>query len=202
MRLTKKPDILAAVLASTLTATPALTQSTDPPIRIEDEARLSVLDESLGHALRQAFAGGDKAGLAVVTEALNGQPLPPDQALSALEGEWNCRTIKLGGNLPLVVYEPFRCHADGTAFEKLTGSQRTKGSVYEYNGALIYLGTGYVSGDNPPDYTGLPPETDPQASPQRLPQAGLVEMTSDQSGRIILPRPYVESETDLLVLTR
>lgn len=202
MPLTRKPEILVAILALALTLTPAIAQSTPPPIRDDDAARLDVLNESLGQALRQAFAGGEKGELAVLADALRGTALPVDEAQAALAGDWNCRVIKLGRSLPIVAYPEFRCRADGSAFEKLTGSQRTKGEVHEYDGQLIYLGTGFVAGEVPADYADLPPETDPQSTPQFIPEVGLVEMTSPRAGRIIFPRPHLESETDLLVLTR
>ena len=71
-------------------------------------------------------------------------------------GDWRCRTIKAGGRLlPLTVYGWFTCRVgygeDGLVFRKLTGSQRTAGTlwpIYPESGEgfparWIYLGAGF-----------------------------------------------------------
>lgn len=201
MRLTGKARLAGLALLACLSA--AWADELLPAVRPDDVQRLGALDASLGRALRAAFTTGDPGDLAHLEVGLRGEPLPPDLAAAALAGEWRCRMIKLGGNLPIVVYQPFRCRADADGgFEKLTGSQRSRGQVRLFNGQLVYTGTGYVAGETPPDYAGLPEAVDPQATPQFMPEVGLVEMVSDRAGRIIFPRPHLESETNLLVLTR
>lgn len=177
--------------------------ATGEPLRSDDRERLAALDASLGRALRAAFAGGGADELALLRDGLRGTAMAPEAAMELLPGDWNCRMIKLGRNLPIVVYQPFRCRADGDGgFEKLTGSQRTRGALHLVEGQLLYLGTGFVAGEEPPDYAELPEAVEPYSVPQFMPEIGLVEMVSETAGRIIFPQPHLESETNLLVLTR
>jgi Domain of unknown function (DUF4893) len=67
-------------------------------------------------------------------------------------GTWRCRTIKVGGLLPLTIYPWFKCRiTDGGAgyvVEKLSGSQRSRGRLFtDSDTRLIYLGAGYVAGE-------------------------------------------------------
>src|SRR5690606_33450367 len=97
--------------------------------------------------------------------------LPAEDVLAALPGEWSCNTLKLGGNLPLVVYQEFRCIvSENGEFEKLTGSQRTRGTLHLDGERLVYLGTGFVSGETPLPYAQLPEQIDTQATPQLMPE--------------------------------
>lgn len=200
----RKADLAASALALILSfGAPAAMADPMPPIRPDDRARLDEAQAGVAAALLGAFRDGAPADVAVLTSALSGPALPAEQALDLLPGEWNCRVIKVGGLLPLTVYQPFRCVAgpDGS-FQKITGSQRKTGTVGLVDGRLVYLGTGYIAGDPPVDYADLPAQTEPAADPQRIPEAGLVEMVDDRTGRIIFPRPALESDLDLLLLTR
>lgn len=192
---------LAAVLLLVCLALPAAAEA---PLRPDDRARIDALDVAAGAALRQALAGGDPADVAVLADALRGAPVPVDAA--DLAGDWTCRTIKAGGIMPLAVYSPFRCRVTvagkAVTFEKLTGSQRVKGAIVAEERRLLLLGAGFIAGDTPPDYAALPAEADPSASPQRVPAPGVIEMTSPRQGRILFPRPLLESVMDILVLSR
>ncbi|MDO5622961.1 MAG: DUF4893 domain-containing protein [Paracoccus sp. (in: a-proteobacteria)] len=196
------------LLLAMLLATPAAAEersATLPdgtPLRAEDAARLNDLDAVTGQALRQAMAQAAPADLAVLTQAMHGHPLPPQEALTALQGEWACQTIKVGGNLPLVVYPPFRCYAgpDGS-FEKLTGSQRTTGQTTIFSGLPLYIGTAYVQETTPPRYADFGEDPPPEPG-VTAPDVGIIEMTGPDSGRILFPRPYVESDLNILLLTR
>lgn len=172
-------------------------------LRSDDQRRLSHYQAAAGEALLDAFADGDAADLKVLAEALAGKALPPGQAADLMPGDWSCRMIKLGGLLPITVFSPFRCtiRPDGS-FEKLTGSQRTKGGIHRQDDRLIYSGTGFVAGETPPSYEDLPATVDLQASPQFMPEIGVVEMISARRGRILFPAPYLESRFNILVLTR
>lgn len=172
-------------------------------MRADDLRRLNDIDRSYGEALRQAMAGADPGDLDQLLAALRGQPMAAGEARAAITGDWSCQMMKVGGGLPLVVYSPFACRADGEgSFEKLTGSQRTSGGLHDWDGRLIYLGTGYVSDSGPLPYADLPEEVDPGADPQLMPEVGLVEMTGADAGRIIFPDPYLESRMNVLVLRR
>lgn len=198
--------ILSASLA--LALLPPLTVAAQPAaqledIRADDVGRFEMLDHAAGASLRGAFAGGTAEDLQILSDALRGVALPTDQALTHLTGVWSCRMIKLGGGLPIVVYQPFRCRASAEGgFEKLTGSQRMLGSVQSSDEGLIYLGTAFVAGETPPDYRSLPERIDPQAIPQFMPEVGLVEVVSPGQARILLPRPHLESDFNLLMLSR
>ncbi|AXC49504.1 DUF4893 domain-containing protein [Paracoccus suum] len=173
--------------------------------RADDLRRLEQLDAASGQALREAFAKGAPADVADLVEALRG---PADNSgAEALAGDWTCRTFKLGGDLGLVAYPPFKCRGtpaeDGVMFEKLTGSQRVRGLVQRGpDGALLLAGVGYIAGDTPPEYGALPAEIDPAASPQILAAPGVVEVTGGGSARILFPLPMVESTLDILQLSR
>lgn len=200
----RRTDGFALILLWAMAAPAASDGLTDGAfVRADDLTRLSALNEAAGQALLGAFAKGDPGDLAVLADALAGPALPPDDALSLLPGDWSCRTIKLGGGLPIVVYQPFRCRVDADhGFEKLSGSQRSKGSIHQDDGQLVYLGTGFIAGDTPPAYASLPKAVDPQATPQRMPEIGMVEITAPDRGRIIFPLPHLESRLNLLVLRR
>lgn len=188
---------LAAPAAKPATAASPVT------LRPDDIARLERLDASFGNAMRQALAGGAREDVMRLTAGLAGQPLTAEQAAGRLAGDWSCQMIKLGDTTALTVYQPFQCAAgtDGI-FEKLTGSQRTKGSIFIHDGQLIYAGTGFIADDTPPPYEDLPAEVNPQATPQRMPEVGLVEMTGPDRGYILFPDPYLESQMNVMLLTR
>ena len=81
-----------------------------------------------------------------------------------LTGNWQCRTIKLGGIGDLVIYDWFKCRVtdDGSGWrlEKLTGSQRMAGRFYDDGDKrMIYLGSFFIAGDPIKPY-GSGPETD------------------------------------------
>lgn len=193
--------ILAALV---LTALPA--HAAEAPLRDDDVRRLEQIDEAAGLALRAAFAKGKPDDLAAMTKALRGeaQNAVPNQ----LVGDWSCRTYKLGGELGLVSYPPFKCRVTGAEngavlFEKLTGSQRVRGLVrLEESGAMVLAGVAYIAGDTPPDYGALPEAVDVSATPQILPAIGRIEMTGPNTARILFPFPFVESTLDILQLSR
>lgn len=199
----KPRPIRAALIATLLACQPATAFEADLSaiLRPDDRARLEDLDRVAGQTLRRALALSPDAGIA--TGALSGAPLPPDEARAILPGEWACRTIKLGGNLPLIAYQPFRCLIDRDGhLEKLSGSQRTRGQIGMLDGRLTYLGTSFIAGDTPVDYVDLPRNIAPSAMPQIFPDAGLVEVTGTGRARILLPRPYLESDLNILLLER
>lgn len=112
----------------------------------EDQTRLEALNTSrtrgLGAALR-ARSASERQVLANLFEA-GLAPVDPAQ----LVGKYQCRTIKMGGGLPLVVYKWFQCEIgqeDATfTVRKLTGSQNffgvlsPAGAGYAYKGAGVY----------------------------------------------------------------
>lgn len=177
-------------------------QAENALMRAQEQTRLDGFHESAGKALLEAFAGGARGDVDLLQEALAGAPLAP--LATTLSGEWDCRTMKLGGLTALTVYAQFSCvfAPDGTAFtfEKLSGSQRTIGRVTMQDGAMIFLGVGYVAIDEPMQYGDLPAEDFGNGTHQ--PQIGIVEQSGPNTARILFPAPVNESEFDVLYLTR
>lgn len=200
----RRADLAAVVVACLLPGAALSQQLADgTPLHADDARRLDEYHAAAGEAMLDAFSGGDPDDLVILTDVLRGDPLPADQALAMIPGDWSCRTIKMGGLLPITVYQPFRCRigSDGS-LEKLTGSQRTKGRIHVDGDRLVYLGTGFIAGDTPPPYADLPPFSEPGSGPQRMPEIGLVEMTGDTRGRVMFPDPYLESRFNILTLSR
>ncbi len=185
---------LSGVLASGSAFADGVVQKLMTPA---DKARVENYDETRKKALDEARSGdADARDLNILDEVLS----RPVVAFSDkdLTGNWQCRTIKVGGDFgALVIYGWFRCKVsdDGSGWmlEKLTGSQRTKGRFYD-DGAkrAIYLGSFFVQGDPARPY-GSGPKTD---------QVGYAFRTGDKAWRIELPAPYYESTLDILEFRR
>lgn len=173
------------------------------PVRPADAEKLADFDSHVGAALRQALQEGSGEDVEILVRSLRGTPMPAETALRDLQGDWRCRTIKAGEIAALVVYQDFACRFDGEGFEKLTGSQRTRGTVHADDGRLIYLGTGFVEGSEVPAYADLP--EDPLNAPgagQIWADIGVVEMVAPDRARIVLPDPDLESRMNVIWLTR
>jgi hypothetical protein len=160
-----------------------------------DEARLAQFDAAKARALAEARPGGSAADLAVLEDLVARKHLP--FADFDLTGNWQCRTIKVGGLATLVVYGWFRCRVtdDGAGWrlEKLSGSQRTEGAFYtESDTSLTYLGSYFVAGDPVPAY-GKGPESD---------QVGRTFRTGSQTWQIEFPLPTYESTFDIIEFRR
>ena len=195
---------LAAVLSLLpLTATAADPLADGTRIRPEDAARLEALDRATGAALRQALGQGTAAQAADAADTLRGTPLAATP--EALVGDWSCQMTKIGGLQASVSYPPFRCAItrDGTAlrFEKLTGSQRTSGTLHHDGGVWVYLGSTFVAGEAPRPYADFPDDMDTQGT-ETLPDVGLLEPIDADRARILFPLPYRESVLNVLTLTR
>lgn len=150
----------------------------------------------------EALAAGDAADIAALTTALSGTPQVAFDP--SLNGEWNCRTMKLGGLTRLTVYTNFKCRMTlditGIRFEKLTGSQRTSGRIEMRDGRAVYLGVGYVSSEAPQSYGELAPDF--EGSGTVTPDVAVFERVSDTRARLLFPAPVNESDFDILELTR
>lgn len=196
---------MARLLALALTATLAV-PAAGQEIRLDDQARLDQLDAAMGRALRQVLATGSDEDVVLATNALRGPAMPADPALAeTLTGDWHCSMTKLGGNMAVVAYPPFRCRIDARDgvlhFDKLTGSQRTSGTIQPIDGRWVYLGSTFVQGEAPRRYDEFPAEIDTSAS-ETLPDVGVLEVTGEGQARLVLPLPYRESILNVLVLTR
>ncbi|MGJ8546533.1 MAG: DUF4893 domain-containing protein [Sulfitobacter sp.] len=171
-------------------------------MRPHDAAKLDRFETTAGAALLEAFAAGSAPDRSALATALSGTPIVAYDP--SIVGDWSCRTIKLGGLTGLTAYSPFSCRITlsetGYVFEKLTGSQRTAGRLGLRDGRAVYLGVGFVADTAPPDYTALEPGFTGNGT--IAPQVGLFERVSDSRARILFPQPAVESDLDILELTR
>ncbi|MBZ9856868.1 DUF4893 domain-containing protein [Mesorhizobium sp. CA13] len=163
-------------------------------ITAADKARLDKYGETRKAALAEAKAGNP--GEVRQLDALLAKPLVAFSDKD-LTGKWQCRTIKVGGLGPLVIYGWFKCRVtdDGSGWrlEKLTGSQRTKGRFFDDGEKrAIYLGSGSVNNDQAKPY-GSGPRTD---------QVGYAFRNSDGEWRIEFPAPYYESKLDIMEFKR
>ncbi|MBE1206746.1 DUF4893 domain-containing protein [Aminobacter carboxidus] len=185
--------ILAVAIAATATFAHAdgVVQKLITPA---DKARLEKYDATRKEALQQAKAG--QAGEVATLDAIVAKK-PASFSDFDMTGNWQCRTIKAGGLGPLVVYGWFKCKVtdDGSGWmlEKISGSQRTKGRFYtESDTRLIYLGSGFVTGEKPKAY-GRGPDTD---------QVGYAFRSGPTAWRIEFPAPRYESKLDIIEFRR
>jgi len=171
-----------------------------------DIERFSHLAEARTQGLQQAQAGG-LADLGAIRSILQAEAVAASD--SRLIGTWRCRTIKLGGLTPEIVYSWFTCRITrqngGLFFEKLTGSQRTSGYLFDEGGSFVYLGAQYVgAGYGPmekrPTYSGNGEAAGSADTPDD--QIGLLSATTDGRARIEFPYPVQESVFDVLELKR
>jgi hypothetical protein len=168
----------------------------DSKITPADKARLADYAKVRAEAIAEAQAGASAADQAVLEKALAGGPLSFRGDFDPT-GKWKCRTIKLGGMLPLMVYDWFDCRIsdDGSGWylKKTTGSQRTSGRFYDDGDArLVYLGALHYGGEEPVAY-GKDPERD---------QVAYVFRPGPERLRMEFPSPRFESKLDIIELKR
>jgi len=196
---------IAAALTFALIATAANAGWRDEASQF-DAQRLSRLDESRAKGLDEASRGASPSDLAAIDSVIHAQVTTASP--SALTGVWRCRTIKLGGLTPDVIYSWFRCRISerGGAlfFEKLSGSQRTSGFLYSEGSGYVYLGASYVTAYGPPEkppvYSGRGASAGAAATPDD--QIGLLSLLADGRARLELPYPVQESTFDVIELKR
>lgn len=163
-------------------------------ITASDKARLDKYGDTRKAALAEAKAG--KPAEVKQLDALLAKPLVAFSDKD-LTGNWRCRTIKVGGLSPLVIYGWFKCRVtdDGSGWrmEKISGSQRTQGRFFDDGDKRsIYLGSGSVNDDRAKPY-GSGPQTD---------QVGYAFRNSAKEWRIEFPAPYYESKLDIMEFKR
>ncbi|RUW61300.1 DUF4893 domain-containing protein [Mesorhizobium sp. M7A.F.Ca.US.008.03.1.1] len=159
-----------------------------------DKTRLDKYGETRKAALAEAKAGNPSEVKQL--DALLAKPLVAFSDKD-LTGKWQCRTIKAGGPLPLVIYGWFKCKVtdDGSGWrlEKISGSQRTKGRFFDDGEKrAIYLGSFYVN-DDPAKPYGSGPQSD---------QVGYAFRNGAKEWRIEFPAPYYESKLDIIEFKR
>lgn len=178
---------------------PAWADGTLPgKLSADDRQRLETFDSVRGEAIGAARESDDKAALATLDAILSGKP-ETVRGVTDLAGDWRCRVAKLGGNLPLVVYDWFRCRitddAAGLRLDKISGSQRTAGTFYDDANAerLTYVGSAYYGYEGKPKPYGRDAERD---------QVGYLVRVGPDRLRLEFPSPRFESQFDIMELER
>jgi hypothetical protein len=194
---TLKVSLLAAALSLAAGAAQAGWQDTASAF---DAQRLSKLEESKAKALGEAQTGSDMDTIHAVLD-----PASMPASDSALTGSWRCRTIKIGGITPSVVYGWFNCRiADRGGhlfFQKTSGSQRTSGWLYpQGDGSFVYLGASTMNSEKPHAYSGNGASAGAEATPDD--QIGVLSSIGDGHARIEMPYPVQESTFDVIELKR
>ncbi|MVS99204.1 DUF4893 domain-containing protein [Devosia marina] len=183
--------LLAAVLMPVV-STLACQVPDAAPITPFDGDRMTGFEAARSRGLAEALLSDNAADRALVSTlfALGETPISqmPD-------GNYRCRTIKLGGLLPLTTYTQFACTVsnDGARIEKLTGSQRFSGNLLPSDGGgLFYWGTLHYGDEAPMNY---------RADPERS-QVGCVYKVDGKPVRyrLELPFPRFESTHDVIEL--
>ncbi|WP_367718659.1 DUF4893 domain-containing protein [Nitratireductor sp. GISD-1A_MAKvit] len=164
-------------------------------ITFRDAARLDAYQRMRAEAFKQAREKGSPPDVSQLNAIDRRQKLSFEDF--DLAGNWQCRTIKIGGLAPLVVYDWFRCRVSddgaGWMLEKLTGSQKTRGRFFTDGASrLIYLGSFFVNGEEPPAY-GAGRESD---------QVAYVFRDREDGWRMEFPAPERESLLDILEFRR
>ncbi|ESR26369.1 DUF4893 domain-containing protein [Lutibaculum baratangense] len=187
------------ILASLLLACPAAAQEVAPEftelMNEADEARIARFDEALGQALIQAVKAGAFEDIETLQQAIGGEAQPT--SAEGLIGDWRCRTIKIGGNLPLVAYGFFDCRIErvtgGLSLQKLSGSQRTSGRLVSLDGSRWgYVGADHYAREDPIAY---------DANSERN-TVGILSRVGRDRLWLGMPEPQFESDFDVLELVR
>lgn len=165
-----------------------------------DVRRLARLDEAREKALSEAASGKDIR----LVRALLGMEVRP-ASVASLRGDWQCRTIKIGGMAPDVVYSWFHCrvgeHNGRVFFAKLSGTQRLSGFLYPHgSGGYVLLAGLSTSRESRHAYSGNGPSAGAPTTPDDA--VGLLDATGPRSARIEFPYPGQESTLDVMELRR
>lgn len=189
------PRLLAAgflllVFAGEALATGSLAERT---LTAADKARLAAFDTTRREAIQAARAGGNPQEVAALDGILSGTP----QSILGVDirGAYRCRTIKLGGSLPLTIYDWFACRIDeddiGYRLTKTSGSQRLSGHfIDEERTRLLYYGASHYADEAARRY-GADAERD---------QVGYFMKVGPARYRLELPEPQFESKFDIIEL--
>ncbi|MCX5479706.1 DUF4893 domain-containing protein [Kaistia geumhonensis] len=160
-----------------------------------DKARIAGFDASRSKAIDEAKSGGIAADVKVLDAVLAGAPQPI--LGTDIRGDYRCRTVKLGGTLPLTVYGWFKCRIDeddlGYRLVKTTGSQRFTGHfIDDSEKRLLFYGAGHYGDEQPRRY---------KADADRD-MVGFLVKAGPKRYRLELPAPKFESTFDIIELER
>lgn len=167
-------------------------------LSVRDDNRLARLEISRSTGLAAAL-NSDNSGERAVVAALFENNFKPIVRRNGLVGRYKCRTIKLGGLGPLVIYGWFSCEIatkNGVqTILKTSGSQRFFGQLFAAGNGLAYKGALHYGYETEPKNYGDDEKRD---------QVGCLSAL-DASGRHLvleLPMPYYESEHDVIEMVR
>jgi hypothetical protein len=165
-----------------------------------DAGRLAKLDAARAKALSEAESGRD---IRLIRGLIDAEARPA--SLASLAGDWQCRTIKVGGMSPDVVYSWFRCRIGGRdgrlTFDKVSGTQRVSGRLYpRHSGGFVILAGLSTKGEPRHGYSGNGPAAGAATTPDDA--VGLLEAIGPRSARIEFPYPVQESTLDIIELRR
>jgi hypothetical protein len=170
-----------------------------------DRGKLDRYEDAVTKGMMESrVAGEEHGGYNDLTSIMEGTLAPADPA--KLKGKWNCRTIKAGGPFAgFVVYGWFRCEVrerDGRLFfEKLTGSQRMSGFLYERDDKSWVLLAAPNEGHSGPirAYSG---PAGGITDPQLMDEPAIAALLEDGRARIVFPWPELESTFNVLEMKR
>lgn len=187
---------LAALAALACAATARADGEIDKLMTAADKARLAAYDKVRAEAIADAKKVGTPKDVATLDAILAGKPLSFSGNFD-MTGNWQCRTVKLGGRPALTIYGWFKCRisddGSGWRLEKLTGSQRTSGSFYtDSDTRLTYVGAFHYADEKPGRY---------RANPDRDEVAYAIR-AGDTRVRLEFPSPKYESKLDIIELKR
>jgi Domain of unknown function (DUF4893) len=181
---------------------PAWAQDWRTEISDFDRGRLDQLSESKAKGLAEAEQGAPAGDLEIIHALVDadGAGVSDNEIL----GGWQCRTIKLGGMAPDVIYSWFRCRVrntrNGLYFEKVTGTQRISGYLDEYNDGYLLLGSWTVGHERPKPYSGG--NAGAGAPTTHTDAVGVLTALDARHLRIEFPYPFYESTFDVMELKR
>jgi hypothetical protein len=197
----RRPLLKLAVALVFCAAAPAFAAWQDhaSPYDIE---RLSHLAQARAKAMQEA-QGAPERDLAAVHAVLNRNSRSAE--IVSLKGDWRCRTIKLGGMAPVVVYSWFPCRIGEENghpyFEKHSGTQHFGGALYSNGkGGFVFLGGMNWSKDKQAFYSSGRPSLGAQTTPSDA--VGLLSSIGPDVARIEFPYPAQESTFDVIELRR
>jgi hypothetical protein len=159
----------------------------------KDLGRLASFAKARSDAIAEAESGGEAADIAVLHGVLAGEEQPIRGV--DIRGEYRCRTVKLGGLLPLTIYSWFSCVIGeddlGYFLEKTSGSQQLTGHfIDDTETSLIFYGAGHYSDEAPREYGDDPEEN----------IVGRMVKVGSNRYRLEMPLPHFESNFDILEL--
>ncbi|SMQ86007.1 protein of unknown function [Devosia lucknowensis] len=192
-RPTKRMTLVMIAMLASQTATG---MACDVPAGVEvseaDSDRMFDFFRSRSMGLAEALLSTDADARATVSGLFSGG----DRYIDAIpDGKYRCRTIKLGGILPLTAYDYFACTISdgGSRIDKTSGSQRFSGTLTSAAQAVFYQGALHY-GDEQPIAYGDDPERN---------QVGCIYRVGDDTTRryrLELPAPMFESTHDVIEL--